>query len=250
MIIMREKNSIIPKIIHYVWMGRGEKSKHIKQCMKSWKKHLKDYKIIEWNEDNFDISSHPFVKYAYENKKWAFVSDYIRFFAIYNYGGVYFDTDIVMVKDIDDLLNNKVFVGYESDDAPFTAVFGSVANHEFAKMILDYYDKIDLRKFKFNFDDNNTLSVSKMLIENYGCKTGNVEQLLKNEIRVYQKNILCAPSFKSKTIHAFTSTWTEGYVVDNLKHKIRMFMITRCTNRFNIFLYLIFRKLCNINRRK
>ena len=173
-----------------------------------------------------------------------------RFYAIYNYGGVYFDTDIVMVKNIDDLLNNKVFVGFESNNAPFTAVFGSVPKHEFAKKVLDYYDNLDLKKFNFKFDDNNTLSVSKILIDDYKCELGNKEQLLNNEIKVYPKGILCSPTLKSKTIHAFTSTWTEGYIVDNMKHKIRMFMITRCTNKFNILLYLIFRKISNFNRRR
>lgn len=244
------KNEKIPKIIHYVWMGNGEKNKHIKKCMKTWKKHLKGYEIIEWNESNFDINSHPFVKYAYENKKWAFVSDYVRFYAIYNYGGVYFDTDIVMVKDIDDLLINKAFVGYENDNLPFTAVFGAIPKHNFAKKVLEYYDNVDIEKFKFNFDDNNTLSVSKILINDYDCKTGNIEQILKDNIKVYPKNILCLPSFNSITIHAFTSSWTNGYVVNNFKHKLRMYMITRCTNKINIAFYLLFRKISNINRRK
>ena len=246
---MKENKMEIPKIIHYVWMGHGKKNPHIKKCMKTWKKHLKEYKIIEWNEDNFDINSHPFVKYAYEQKKWAFVSDYVRFYAIYNYGGVYFDTDIVMVKNIDNLLNNRAFVGYESDNMPFTAVFGAISKHEFAKKVLDYYDSIDLKKFKFNWKDNNTISVSNILVDEFNCKLGNKEQLLKEDIKVYPKEILCFPSMKSKTIHAFTSTWTTDSYVDNLKHKIRMFMVTRCTNKFNILLYLLFRKVSNIGRK-
>ena len=244
------KKNGIPKIIHYVWMGKGKKNKHIEKCMKTWIKHLKDYKIIEWNEDNFDINSHPFVKYAYENKKWAFVSDYVRFYAIYNYGGVYFDTDIVMVQNIDDLLDNEAFVGYESDDYPFTAVFGCKPKHEFAKRILDYYDNLKVEDFAFQFDDNNTYSVSNILINEYGCKIGNIEQLLKSGIKVYRKTILCSPSLESKTIHAFTSTWTNETYVDNIKHKIRMALITRCTNKFNIALYLFLRKISNLNRRK
>lgn len=243
-----KKEDKIPKFIHYVWVGHGEKNKHIKKCMKTWKKHLKDYKIIEWNEDNFDINSHPFVKYAYEQKKWAFVSDYIRFYAIYNYGGIYFDTDIVMVQNIDELLNNDAFVGYESDNMPFTAVFGAKPKHEFAKKVLDYYDGIDLKKFKFDWDDNNTISVSNILIDDFECELGNKEQMLRGNIKVYKKDVLCFPSFNSKTIHAFTSTWTNKSYINNFKHKVRMFMITRCTNKFNIALYLMFRKISNIKR--
>ena len=119
----------IPKKIHYVWMGGKEKPKAIKKCMKTWKKYLKDYEIIEWNEHNFDINSHPFVKKAYENKKWAFVSDYVRAYAIYNYGGIYLDTDVFVIDNIDQLLDNKAFVGYEHPDYPFTAVFGAEKGH-------------------------------------------------------------------------------------------------------------------------
>lgn len=247
--MIKEKEKI-PKIVHYVWMGHSEKNKYIKRCMKSWNKHLNNYKIIEWNEENFDINSHPFVKYAYEHKQWAFVSDYVRFYAIYNQGGVYFDTDIVMADDINDLLTNRAFVGYESDDMPFTAVFGAVPKHELAKKVLDYYDNINLNEFKFNWKDNNTISVSNILINEFNCKKGNKEQLLKCGIKVYRKNILCFPSMKSKTIHAFTSTWTNESYINNIKHKIRMFLITRCTNKFNIAIYLFFRKISNFNRGK
>ena len=80
---------MIPKKIHYVWVGGNPKSKDIERCIKTWKKHLPDYEIIEWNENNFDINSNQYVKKAYEHKKWAFVSDYIRMYAIYNYGGIY-----------------------------------------------------------------------------------------------------------------------------------------------------------------
>ena len=93
-----KKNDKIPRIIHYVWMGGKEKPDNIVKCMKTWEK-LKDFKIIEWNESNFDIESNPFVREAYKNKKWAFVSDYVRAWAIYNYGGIYFDTDILLIDE-------------------------------------------------------------------------------------------------------------------------------------------------------
>ena len=97
----------IPKIIHYVWVGGNPKSKDIQRCMKTWKKHLKDYEIIEWNENNFDINSNKFVKQAYEAKKWAYVSDYIRAYAIYNYGGIYLDTDVIVLDNLEELLENR-----------------------------------------------------------------------------------------------------------------------------------------------
>ena len=85
---------MIPKVIHYCWFGRGEKSELIKKCMASWSRVLPEYTLKEWNEDNFDIASVPFVKEAYEHRKWAFVSDYVRLHALYHDGGVYMDTDV------------------------------------------------------------------------------------------------------------------------------------------------------------
>lgn len=207
---------MIPKIIHYVWVGNNPKPKDIKKCMKTWKKHLKDYKIIEWNESNFDISSHPFVKKAYEAKKWAYVSDYIRMYAIYNYGGIYLDTDVLVLENFDKFLNNKVFVGFERENYPFTAVFGAEKKNKFIKKLLDYYDNLDA--YNFDFENNNTISVSNILINEYGCSKENKEQLLKDGIKVYKDDVLCNPSKNSTTVHIFTGTWLEG--VKPLKRKI------------------------------
>lgn len=207
---------MIPKIIHYVWVGNNPKPKDIKKCMKTWKKHLKDYKIIEWNESNFDISSHPFAKKAYEAKKWAYVSDYIRMYAIYNYGGIYLDTDVLVLENFDKFLNNKVFVGFERENYPFTAVFGAEKKNKFIKKLLDYYDNLDA--YNFDFENNNTISVSNILINEYGCSKENKEQLLKDGIKVYKDDILCNPSKNSTTVHIFTGTWLEG--VKPLKRKI------------------------------
>ena len=207
---------MIPKIIHYVWVGNNPKPKDIKKCMKTWKKHLKDYKIIEWNESNFDISSHPFVKKAYEAKKWAYVSDYIRMYAIYNYGGIYLDTDVLVLENFDKFLNNKVFVGFERENYPFTAVFGAEKKNKFIKKLLDYYDNLDA--YNFDFENNNTISVSNILINEYGCSKENKEQLLKDGIKVYKDDILCNPSKNSTTVHIFTGTWLEG--IKPLKRKI------------------------------
>jgi len=218
---------MIPKKIHYVWVGGKEKPKNIKRCMKTWKKHLKDYEIIEWNESNFDIHSHPFVEAAYKAKKWAYVSDYIRMYAIYNYGGIYLDTDVLVLDDLKELLDNKAFVGYEHPEYPFTAVFGAEPHHPFIKKLLDYYDKIDA--YKFDFENNNTISVSNILINDYKCKKGNIEQVLKDGIKVYKDDVLCNPSINSKTIHIFTGTWLEGKKV--FKTKIATFLKLRLTTK-------------------
>lgn len=114
-------SSIIPKKIHYCWFGRNKKSKLIRKCIASWKKQCPDYEIIEWNEDNFDINICEYVKEAYKQKKWAFVSDYVRFYALKKYGGIYMDTDVQLLKPIDELLGTK-FVGFAHDDVVATGL--------------------------------------------------------------------------------------------------------------------------------
>lgn len=230
----------IPKIIHYVWVGGNRKSKDIQRCMRTWKENLTDYEIIEWNEENFDIESNKFVKEAYEAKKWAYVSDYIRAYAIYNYGGIYLDTDVLVVDNLEDLLENKAFVGYENPNYPFTAVFGAEKKHPFIKKILDYYDGIS---FEFDVNDQykavNTKTVSDILIEDYNCELGNKEQVLDDGIKVYKDTVLCNPSVESKTIHIFTGTWLEGK--SNFVKNINRFIKLRLTSKSRLKLYSAYR---------
>ena len=218
---------MIPKIIHYIWVGGKEKPADIKRCMATWKKHLEGYKVIEWNESNFDIEQHPFVKAAYEAKKWAYVSDYIRAYAIYNYGGIYLDTDILLLDNFDDFLNHRAFVGFENPNYPFTAAFGAEKGHPLVKDMLDYYDELDT--YHFDFKNNNTISVSDILINKYGCKVGNMYQVLKEGIAVYPDTILCNPSEKSVSIHVFPGTWLDEKKA--IARKINTFLKLRITNR-------------------
>ncbi len=218
---------MIPKKIHYVWVGGNEKNNTIKQCMKTWGKHLEGYEVIEWNENNFDIDSHPFVKAAYKAKKWAYVSDYIRAYVIYKYGGIYLDTDILVLDNFDRFLNNRAFVGFENPQYPFTAVFGAEPGHPLVKDMIEYYDRLD--EYKFDFEKNNTISVSDLLIKKYHCKVGNKFQILDEDIAVYPDTVLCNPSEKSISIHVFTGTWLEGKKA--LARKINVFLKIHVTNK-------------------
>lgn len=218
---------MIPKKIHYVWVGGNEKNNTIKQCMKTWGKHLEGYEVIEWNENNFDIDSHPFVKAAYKAKKWAYVSDYIRAYVIYKYGGIYLDTDILVLDNFDRFLNNRAFVGFENPQYPFTAVFGAEPGHPLVKDMLEYYDRLD--EYKFDFEKNNTISVSDLLIKKYHCKVGNKFQILDEDIAVYPDTVLCNPSENSISIHVFTGTWLEGKKA--LARKINVFLKIHVTNK-------------------
>ena len=107
---------MIPKLIHYCWFGHNPLPKDAKRCIRSWKKYCPDYVIKEWNEDNFDISQCPqYVRQAYEAKKWAFVSDYVRLKLVHDHGGVYMDTDVELLKPLDRLLSHKAYFGFEDD---------------------------------------------------------------------------------------------------------------------------------------
>ena len=106
---------MIPKKIHYCWFGRGKRPKLAKKCIKSWKKYCPDYEIIEWNEDNFDVNINDYTKWCYENKKYAFLSDYVRLVVVYQNGGIYFDTDVELLRNPDFLLKNQAFFGFETD---------------------------------------------------------------------------------------------------------------------------------------
>lgn len=131
---------MIPEKIHYCWFGRGEKPKLAAKCIASWKKFCPEYEITEWNEDNFDVSSYPYAKYCYENKKWAFLSDFVRLAVVYHYGGIYFDTDVEVIKPFDSLLESNAFFGFENNENIATGLgFGAEAKHPAVSAMLDEY---------------------------------------------------------------------------------------------------------------
>ena len=110
-------HNMIPKIIHYCWFGGNTLPEDAQKCIASWKKHLPDYEIKEWNESNFDINCCPYVKEAYEAKKYAFVSDYARFYVLYQEGGLYFDTDVEVIRNMDHIIAEGAFMGFEQSGA-------------------------------------------------------------------------------------------------------------------------------------
>ena len=136
---------MIPKKIHYCWFGRGEKSGQMQKCMASWKKFCPDYEIIEWNEDNFDIRANPYTRTCYEQKKYAFLTDYLRLKIIYEEGGLYFDTDVEVLRSFDDLLKEPFFLGYETDKYVNTGQgFGAEAGNPIvAQMLAEYEPLLD-----------------------------------------------------------------------------------------------------------
>ncbi len=131
---------MIPEKIHYCWFGRGEKPRLAEKCIASWKKFCPDYEITEWNEDNFDVSAYPYAKYCLENMKWAFLSDFVRLVVVREHGGIYFDTDVEVLRSFDPLLENEAFFGFENDTCVNSGQgFGAEAGHPTVSAMLDKY---------------------------------------------------------------------------------------------------------------
>lgn len=135
---------MIPKKIHYCWFGRGEKPKLAEKCIASWKKFCPEYEIIEWNEDNFDLDYNGYTRYCYDNKKWAFLSDFARLIVVAEYGGIYFDTDVELLKKPDGLMEYEAFYGFENEEYVASGLgFGAVAHHPTIEAMKQQY--LDLK---------------------------------------------------------------------------------------------------------
>ena len=135
---------MIPKIIHYCWFGGNPLPPDARRCIASWKKHCPDYEIRPWNETNFDISAHPFMRAAWDAKAWAFVSDYARLQVVYTHGGIYLDTDVELKQSLDGLLAHSCYVGLQQV-GPLVATglgFGAQQGHPAVKAMLDIYDTV------------------------------------------------------------------------------------------------------------
>ena len=136
---------MIPKVIHYCWFGGKPQPKIVKKCIASWGKMCPDYEIRRWDETNFDVTMHPFMKAAYENKAWAFVSDYARLKIVYDNGGIYLDTDVELIRNLNDLLTNECFLPIENEPRGLINTglgFGAIPKNETIKEMLDVYNNV------------------------------------------------------------------------------------------------------------
>ena len=161
---------MIPKKIHYCWFGGKPKPKSVKKCIASWKKYCPDFEIIEWNEDNFDVKMNGYTRMCHGEKKYAFLSDYVRLLVVEEQGGVYFDTDVEVVKPIDKLLEHDAFYCFETPDFVATGLgFGSAAHGEGVKAMLAEYDQLlDGSKGVIGCPGLNTLALEKLGLKKNG----------------------------------------------------------------------------------
>ena len=184
----------IPKTIHYCWFGEKEIPKQQKKRMKSWKDYCPEYEIVEWNESNYDVHKTKYISQAYEMKKWAFVSDYARIDIINNYGGVYLDTDVELIKNIDLMLMNDAFCGFElSQYVAYGLGFGSRKNNPILEDIKGYYDNNSFILDNGNLNQTACPIVQTEVMKKYGLKCNGEFQIV-NGMAVYPSRVLCGMS--------------------------------------------------------
>jgi len=212
---------MIPKIIHYCWFGRGKMPKLEKQCIQSWEKYLPDYEIKLWNEDNFDVNSIPYTKEAYEAKKYAFVSDYARFWILYHYGGIYFDTDVEIIKPIDDLLSKGAFFACEKNGGRLINSQWSItcapglglaayADMEIYRTILDFYKTIRFLNNDNSYNLTTVVSYTTKILKDYGLQ--NISEIQKiNNIWIYPSEYFCPIDYDTKKVNITENTYCIHY---------------------------------------
>ncbi len=208
--------NMIKKTIHYCWFGGKEKPDLVKKCIESWKKYCPDFEIKEWNEESFDISSAPlYVQEAYQEKKWAFITDYVRLWAMYKHGGIYMDTDVEVVKSLDPFLVHKGFTGFEEAEFMVTGIMASEQELPLMKELLSYYDNRKFIREDGSLDlTTNTVSITNALIR-IGFEPNGQKQVIEG-FAIYPRDYFCplddatGKLYKSKnttTIHWFNKSW-------------------------------------------
>lgn len=216
---------MIPKIIHYCWFGRNQLPTTAIKYINSWKKYLPDYEIKEWNEDNFDVNIIPYTKEAYAARKYAFVSDYARFWILYNNGGLYFDTDVEVVKDMTPIIEKSAFIGFELD--PINDLnrsmrinpglgLGADIRHPFYKTMLDIYENMHWTSYNDADKEMPTIvDYTTNALISLGVKNINGIQKV-GDISIYPAEYFCPKSIadgklritdNTYTIHWFDQSW-------------------------------------------
>ena len=203
---------MIPKKIHYVWLGDADKPTQVVKCINSWKRYLPDYEIIEWNQHNWDLNQNKFALAAFNEKKFAYASDVIRLDVLNRFGGIYLDSDIMVNKSFDELLDRHAFWGFMYDNAISTAVIASEPNNDFITRLLDKYAKLDFSGIADGtVEVTNNALITKELINYYPDFTlGNHQLSLSDGTAIFPKEYFEFPSYDQKTNfsnHLLLKSW-------------------------------------------
>ena len=207
---------MIPKKIHYCWFGRNPMPRLAEKCINSWRKYCPDYELIEWNEDNFDLQSAPlYVRQAYEAKKWAFVTDYVRLCALYDQGGIYMDTDVEVVRSLDGFLKHEAFSSTEDGKHISASIMGCVKGFP---VFAEFRDTYDTMRF-YREDGSMNLTTIVTLLTEFCIKRGYHEEDIYQEfdgLAIYPKeyfypkdmnDIFFYRTKNTYTIHHFAGSW-------------------------------------------
>lgn len=212
-----DNRDLIPKIIHYCWFGGKEKPDIVKKYIEGWQHNLKGYKIIEWNEENFNIRENLFVRQAYEAKKFAFVSDYVRVSALYNYGGIYLDTDVEVVKEFSqEILAQDSFWGFEEKNYIATSTIGAKKANKLIKEILDKYNDKSFIDNEGKLDLSTNVYLISNMMKDLGFELNGKYQKKEASATIYPQeyfspydyiNCYMKTSKNTYTIHHFYKSW-------------------------------------------
>lgn len=235
---------MIPKKIHYIWVGDQEKPELVQKCIKSWVENLPDYEIIEWNNDILQEINNRYVLEAIHAKKWAFVSDYLRLYALYHQGGIYLDTDILITQSLSPFLNNDFFIGSEPYKKklayPMTAVIGAVAHNEIILDLLKTYNNSRFINNEGKQDlTTNPVRFADYFLNSFGLKYPYKKDVLihlKQKSKIYPTYYFCN-SVDNKinySIHLFNGSWLDSYSRKNklkiLNYRLVKFKKRHCYN--------------------
>lgn len=243
---------MIPRIIHYCWFGQNPLPPLAVKCIESWKRYCPGYEIKEWSEDNFDIHCCQYVEEAYSAKKWAFVTDYVRLYVLKEFGGIYMDTDVEVLKPLDRFLVHPAFSGFEQQTSIPTGIIASEKKNLWISHLLSYYKERSFIKPDGNYDfTTNVEIITKMTTQKYRFTPNNTYQQLSNDVVLYPTEYFCPKNYltgetiltiNSHTIHHFNGSWLTR--TQKIKTKMRKAFGEKIWNiLFNIknsILYKIF----------
>lgn len=202
---------MIPRNIIYVWVGSNPKPQKVLDCIETWKKHMPTYNFIEINEDTFDISENKYCQNAYNAKKWAYVSDYLRLKALYEYGGIYMDTDVVVYQPLDKFLTHKFFTGFEQVHYPVTATMGAEKGNKLIKEMLDIYNIKEFKTHKNWYEyETNTMILSDILGKYFN--RDKMEYQENNGHVIYSRKTFCYSEEQDNEVytrHLMFGSWGE-----------------------------------------
>lgn len=206
---------MIPKTIHYCWFGGNPLPDLAVKCIDSWKKYCPDYEIKEWNEKNFNLDACPYVREAYEAKKWAFVSDYARLYAMVTEGGIYMDTDVEVLKPLDEYLDNLAFSGFQTEKEIPTGIMACEKGFPLFNELLHDYDNRHFKTGSGEYDTSTNVEAITNSCLPKGLRLDNSDQVIDG-FHLYPMDVFCAKSYRTGmiettdrtvTIHHFAGSW-------------------------------------------